>query len=358
MFSVVLAGGSGTRFWPLSRRARPKQFLCVTGRQPMVVETCERIRPLSRDEEIVLVLGKEHLQEAEAVFAQRKVHLLGEPRGRNTAAAVGLGAVYARHLGSRGPLAFLPADHHVAEPAPFLDALRKAEEIAVSGGIVTLGVVAARPETGYGYIRRGGEPLGPGTPTAYRVEEFVEKPDLETARRYVASGGYYWNAGIFVATPEAILDGMRRHMPGLHEGLLRVSEALGGPDADGVLTEVYGGLESVSFDYGIMEKTRESVYVVPCECGWSDVGSWLSLYDVRNSERDGELNIADGDALLVDCRESFVAGDGGRLVACLGLRRCLVVDTPEALLVADLDRSQDVRRIVEALKQKKRDRLL
>jgi mannose-1-phosphate guanylyltransferase len=359
MFSVVMAGGSGTRFWPMSRKGKPKQFLKITGRHPMVVETCERLKPLSRDEEILLVLGEGHLPEAEALFKGRQVRLIGEPCGRNTAAAMGLGAVYARHLGYRGPLAFLPADHHVASPGALIEALKRAEKAAEPGGIVTLGIVPVRPETGYGYIRRKGPSPDPESSQVYRVQEFVEKPDLETARRYLASGEYYWNAGIFVATPEVILREMRTHLPRLYEGMMRVSESLGGSHFDGVLAEVYAGLESVSFDYGIMERTKEEVYVIPCDCGWSDVGSWLSLYDLRASDRDEDLNLANGDALLLDCRESFVTGGGGdRLVACLGLRRCLVVDTPDILLVADLDRAQDIRRVVETLKQKKRDQLL
>ena len=358
MFAVIMCGGSGTRFWPVSRMRQPKQFLDITGHGPMVVETCDRLRPLARDNEMILVLGQQHLEDARGLFEGRDVHMLAEPVGRNTGPCMGLGALYAQYLGHPGPVAFLPADHYIGDPVAFIEALRIAGELAASGGIVTLGIVPDRPETGYGYIRADRNHVEVSGLKAHKVLEFVEKPDFEKACEYLSSGEYYWNAGIFVATAETILKETETHLPGLYAGLVRLKKVLGTDRFEAGLKALYEDLESVSFDYGIMEKTVETVYVVPCQCGWSDVGSWSSLYELRSEEHDGDRNLADGETLIIDCEKSFVSGRGGRLVACLGLKNCLVVDTPDALLVADLGCSQDIRKIVDQLKERGRKRLL
>ncbi len=358
MFAVIMCGGSGTRFWPVSRRRKPKQFLNITGRGPMVVETCDRLRPIIRDEEMILVLGQEHQEHARDLFKGRGVHLVAEPVGRNTAPCIGLGAIYAQHLGCKQAVAFLPADHFIGAPSSFLEALGTAGKLAGSGGIVTLGIVPSRPETGYGYIRRDSDKIEADDTGAYRVLEFVEKPDLERARRYLADGEYYWNGGIFVATSETVLEEIEKHLPALHKGLMRLKAVVGTEGFEAELKEVYEGVEGISFDYGIMEKTRTDVYVVPCECGWSDVGSWGSLYELRTEGHDKGQNLTDGETLLIECEQSFVSSQGGRLVACLGLNNCLVVDTPDAVLVSDLNRSQDIRKIVDQLKRSGEEKLL
>jgi mannose-1-phosphate guanylyltransferase len=358
MFAVVMCGGSGTRFWPVSRQERPKQFLNITGRGPMVVETCDRLHPLIQDPETILVLGEQHLTEAQHLFEGRGVHMLAEPVGRNTAPCMGLGAIYARHLGCTGPVAFLPADHYIADPQQFLEDLQAAGELVDQGGIATLGIVPSRPETGYGYIKRGKDQVMAGDATGYRVSRFVEKPDLETARGYLTSGDYYWNAGIFVASPETILKEIKTHLPELYQGLERISEAVSTDRFETELKAVYNSLAGVSFDYGVMEHTREAVFVIPSACGWSDVGTWSALVELKGRDADAGQNIAEGDALLIACEGSYVSGGSGRLVACLGLKNALVVDTPDALLVADLDRSQDIREIVEQLRQRGKDHLL
>jgi mannose-1-phosphate guanylyltransferase len=306
---------------------------------------------------MILVLGREHLEEASKLFGKRKVHILAEPVGRNTAPCIGLGAAYAKSLGYGGPLAFLPADHYIGDTSAFVECLRQAGTIAESGGIVTLGIVPTKPETGYGYIRRS-EVLFSDEISAYKVSEFVEKPDLNTAKRYLSSGEYFWNAGIFVATPQTILKEIEHNLPALHKGLIRIEKTLGTDSFESELGHVYSELDAISFDYGIMERTRETVFVLPCDCGWSDVGSWASLYELREKECDLDQNLCEGESILIDCEESFVSSTSGRLVACLGLKNCLVVDTPEALLVADLGKSQEIRKIVELLKKKQKEDLL
>ncbi len=355
MFAVIMAGGSGTRFWPASRRLRPKQFLPIVGPKPMVVETCDRLTDLVPDEKIALILGKEHLPEAKRLFHQRNVRLVGEPVGKNTAPCIGLGALLAQHMGHQGAIAFLPADHFIADKEAFLESLETASDLAEKGGIVTLGIVPTRPETGYGYIRKK---TSSSQAPYYEVEAFVEKPDLARAQEYLRSGNYYWNAGIFVATAQTIREEIGTHLPWLHQGLEELSEALEEGGFEERLEAVYPKLESISFDYGIMEKTKGPVYVVPSECGWSDVGSWFSLYELKADDQDPAGNVAEGDTLLMDCRKSFILAKAGRLVACLGVDNIIVVDTADALLVADLGRSQDIRKIVERLKELGKEELL
>ena len=358
MFAVIMCGGSGTRFWPASRRQRPKQFLDITGKGAMVVDTCDRLTSLIADDRVILILGKDHREEASELFKGRSVHILAEPVGRNTAPCMGLGALYARHLGSEAPVAFLPADHFISNPEAFLADLESAGKLASGGGIVTLGIVPTRPETGYGYIRKTPDTTGSDAVSAYRVSAFVEKPDIEKAHDYLKSGDYYWNAGIFVATPETILTEIEKQLPDLHEGLEQIALSLGTDRFEAEFKKAYENMEGVSFDYGIMENTRQQVYVIPSECGWSDVGSWESLYELRGSERNKDWNLAEGETLLIDCEKSFISSQGDRLVACLGLKECLVVDTGDAVLVADLNQSQNIRKIVDWLKEKKKDALL
>ena len=358
MFAVIMCGGSGTRFWPVSRMKKPKQFLNIGAEKPMVVETCDRLKPLARDEEMILVLGREHLIEAKELFGHRNVHMLAEPVGRNTAPCMGLGAIYAQHLGSGRPVAFLPADHFIGDRSAFVEGLRQAGEIAESGAIVTLGIVPTRPETGYGYILKDKVLEISGKRTAYEVSAFVEKPDLEKAEYYLTSGKYLWNAGIFVATPETILREIQQYLPDLYGGLERLKQALETDAFESELGNVYEELEAISFDYGIMERTKRPIFVVPCECGWSDVGSWVSLYELKEQDYDGDQNLTEGECLLIDCKKSYISGKSGRQVACLGLTNCLVIDTPDALLVADLERSQEIRKIVEQLKRNQKEELV
>lgn len=359
MYAVIMAGGSGTRFWPASRTDKPKQFLSITGRSPMVVETCDRLCRIIPEEQVILVLGRQHESEAREMFRERRVHMLLEPFGRNTAPCIGVGALYARHIGCRDAVAFLPADHHIGDPGAFLSVLKSASHLAsTSGALVTLGIVPTRPETGYGYIRRDGKTDECGDTSGYRVSAFVEKPDFKTALTYVTSGEYYWNSGIFVATPDAILGEIEAHLPVFYRGILELEKVLDSEAFGPVLEKVYREIDGTSFDYAVMEKTGSDVIVIPCECGWSDVGSWSSLYDLREDEQDEHRNLKEGEVLLRECEGSFVSARSGRLVACLGLKNLLVVDSPDALLVSDLGRSQEIRKIAEQLKREGKEALL
>jgi mannose-1-phosphate guanylyltransferase len=349
MHVVIMAGGSGTRFWPVSRELRPKQFLNIVGDKPMVVATYERIKSLVTDDRILLVVGERHRKETERFFANSAVRLLAEPKGRNTAPCIGLAAKYIDHLGGREPIIVLPADHYIANAEVFRNALLQAARLAAEGGIVTLGIVPTRPEKGYGYIKRHAQPE---KDNVYRVLKFVEKPDLETARDYLLSGDYYWNAGIFVATPQTLLDEFYNQMPHFADGLDQLKLSFDRPEFQAKLESLYDSIEGISFDYAIMEKTSRPVYVVPCDCGWSDVGSWFSLYEVRmGNKKDGLGNVTEGNTLLIDCKDSFLVSRGKRLLTALGLKNILVVDTDDAIMVADLERSQEVKKIIDILKE-------
>lgn len=346
MYAVVMAGGSGTRFWPLSRKARPKQFLSIVGEQPMIQATCERVGALASDDHLVLVVGREHEAETRRLFAGRPVHILVEPVGRNTAPCIGLAALTLHRLGCREPVAILPADHYIADADTFCRSLRRAERLAAEGSIAILGIVPTRPETGYGYIEREqGEPEN----GIFRVARFVEKPVLEDAMKFLKSGRFYWNAGIFVATPEVLLAEFAAHMPEFRRQLDELGPVTG-PDFPVQLERLYRNTQSISFDYAVMENPLHPVHVVPADCGWSDVGSWYSLYEVRhNTEQDGAGNVQQGRTLSLDCRDCLVLNQGRRLVVTLGLKKILVVDSEDALLVADLERSQEVKRITSLL---------
>ncbi len=357
MVAVVMAGGSGTRFWPLSRASYPKQFLKIIGDKPLLRVTYERIRPLFQEDHILVVVGAEHEAETRQILSDTRAKILVEPFGRNTAPCVGLASRYAAWMGVTEPLVILPADHYIADVKAFCRAIETAGALSVAGGIGTLGIVPTRPETGYGYIEAVQEnPISDGV---YSVLRFVEKPPVHVAAEYFQSGRHYWNAGVFVATAQTLLQEFSKHMPVFFEGLKTLDSVFDTPRLADHLTSIYREVESISFDYAIMEKTSRPVFVVPVNCGWSDVGSWMSVYEVRRKDHgDAEGNIVQGDAHTVRCRECFVVAEGGRFAALLGLDRVLVVDTQDALLVASLESSQDVRSIVDYLKGHGRKELL
>jgi mannose-1-phosphate guanylyltransferase len=352
MYIIIMAGGSGTRFWPASREDKPKQFLNIVGSETLIEQTFSRVASLTEEAKTYLVINEFHRNLTEHIFAGRRVHILTEPVGRNTAPCIGLAAIHlGRHAGDE-PMVILPADHFIADEQAFRATLAAAATLARPGGIVTIGITPTRPETGYGYILKGAQQENVLSHPVYRVETFFEKPDQQTAVQYVTSGQYLWNSGIFVFTPNTILQEIRQQLPDIYAGLVELEKHIGQSSYQTVLADVYAGWRSISIDYGVMEHTSKPVYVLPGTFGWSDVGSWEALYDLRRDEIDGEGNLNDAAALMLDTHNSFVYSRTGRLIATLGLNDVLVVDTPDAVLVADMKRSQDVRRITEALKKR------
>ncbi len=357
MYAVIMAGGSGTRFWPLSRTEFPKQFLDIVGNKSMLLQTYERVSPIVPDDKIYVVVGKVHEKRTQEVFSGRNVKIVLEPEGKNTAPCIGLASMLISVLNDDEPVVILPADHYVAKPDAFRKNLEMAVEIASSEDcIVTLGIVPTRPETGYGYIERTSEEIKKGI---FRVKSFVEKPDFELACEYLKSGNYFWNAGIFVAKASVLLHEFSEFMPHFYEGLIELREHIGKSSFEAKLADLYSKTENISFDYAIMEKTSMPVFVVASDCGWSDVGSWFSLYELRVKEEGDEFgNLMDGEGAFFDCNGCFVVSRTRRWIGLLGLSNVLVVDTDDALLVADIEKHQRVRLITDYLKKRNYKKLL
>ncbi len=358
---VIMAGGSGTRFWPLSRRSRPKQFLALAGGAPLLAATVARLPPLARAKETYVVCGPAHAAAARRMLPELPAaNFIVEPCARNTAPCVGLAALHVAARDPRGVIAMLPADHHIAKPKAFRDAVAAAAALAARGAIATIGIHPSRPETGYGYLKLGPRLASRGAKgkrpaPAHKVERFVEKPDVVTAARYLADGGYLWNSGIFVFRADVILEEIGRAMPVLGEQLDVIGESLGTPGYARTLKRVFPDCPSISIDYGVMEKSKR-IAVVPAEFGWSDVGSFAALPDVRPTDHLG--NVAEGDALVIDGRNDVVVSAGGRPVAVVGIDDVVVVDAGDAVLVCRRDRAQDVRKAVEELARRGRDEVL
>jgi mannose-1-phosphate guanylyltransferase/mannose-6-phosphate isomerase len=343
---VILSGGAGTRLWPLSRELLPKQLLALTGERTMLQETAARLAgfpqatgPLVVCNEAHRFLVAEQLREMDLAPAS----ILLEPVGRNTAPAIALAAHAALGTFQEDVLLLvLPADHALRDPAAFQAAIGQAVTAGETGKLVAFGIVARTPETGYGYILRGA-----GTGHVRPIERFVEKPDLARAREFIASGEYFWNSGMFLFSARRFLEELNNFAPDIAEVCARASaSAVRDADFTRVDAAVFGSCRSDSVDYAVMEKTRDAV-MVPLDAGWNDVGSWGALHDIMPADANG--NVARGDVLLEDTANCYVHADS-RLVAALGLRDLVIVETADAVLVAPRDKVQDVKKIVARIK--------
>ena len=352
VYGIIMAGGGGTRFWPLSRIHTPKQLLNLTGKDVMVCEAISRLAAVTAPENIYIATN-----EAQRAPMERAVggkiplwNILAEPASRNTAACIGYAAVKLLKTKGDGVMVVTPSDAYIRDEAAFTAALQTAIRTAEeTGGLVTIGIQPTFPATGYGYIRLAGEDA-----PVQRAACFVEKPPLERAQAYFDSGEYVWNSGIFVWTVSTILERFRELLPDLFADLETFGEAVGTEREEEVLREVYGKIASVSVDYGIMEKSRD-IFVVRGDFGWSDVGSWDMLGAVR--EEDGSGNIVVGDGLLIDTRDSTVYA-ASRTVVLVGVEGLVAVETPDAVLILPRERAQDVKKAVEMLKERGREDLL
>ena len=347
VFTVIMAGGSGTRFWPLSRSSLPKQFLPLTSKQPLIAETMKRMSGLSTPSRTSVVCGAKHAALVKKALPKLpKQNVVVEPEARNTAPAIALACAHVAHQDPNGIIVVLPSDQHVADVAAFQKSVEEAVRVAQTGFIVTLGIKPTRPETGYGYIRLG-EPM---SGEARKVAAFAEKPNFETAQGYLVSGDYLWNAGIFVFRADVMLAAFASHMPELVKPLEAIRAAWGTRKAAAVLAREFKKMPATSIDYGVAERAP-NIAVVPSSCGWSDVGSFNALPDVRPHDANG--NVSEGEALVIDSSGCVVLG-GKKLIAVVGMKDVVVVDAGDAFLVLPKDKCQDVRKVVEALKKQKR----
>lgn len=357
LHTVIMAGGSGTRFWPLSRRDRPKQFIAIAGEHSMLRQTSDRVLSLTPHARQWVVCGTRHEQAARADLpALPPAQILLEPLGRNTAPCIALAAAHVAAVDPDAVLAVIPSDQFVPDSPAFCRAIAAAARTAESGRITTLGIRPTRPETGFGYIRMGAHHAEHESQAVHLVDRFVEKPDLPTAQKYLAEGTYLWNAGIFVFKAREMMDAVQKHLPELFAGIQKLAALVGTPGYDAALKAIYPGLPSISIDYGVMEKEAPNLAVVPASFAWNDVGSYAALPDVLPLDAAG--NVVRGTVVLKDVRNSVVDGRAGRLVAVLGLDDAVVVDTPDVLLVTRKDRSQQVGQLLELLKAQGREDLL
>lgn len=346
---VIMAGGSGSRLWPLSRQLNPKQFLPLTGEGSMLQETLKRLEPLELRAPLLICNEEHRFLVAEQVRQQgvSGARILLEPEGRNTAPAIAVAALHAIAEDPNALLLVLAADHLIRDVARFHESIGHAQMLAEQNQLVTFGIVPTHAETGYGYIQRG-EGLDD---FGFRVKCFVEKPDIDTAEDYLASGGYYWNSGMFLFSAQSYLEELERFQPAMVEAC-RAALAGASQDLDFIRldAEAFKVCPSDSIDYAVMERTERAA-VVPLEAGWSDIGSWSALWDVK--EHDAQGNACHGDVMLHDSHGLMVHADH-RLVATVGVEDLVVVETKDAVLVAHKDRVQEVKKIVERLKSEGR----
>jgi mannose-1-phosphate guanylyltransferase len=347
IYAVVLAGGRGERFWPKSRSSMPKQLLALTGRSSMLAETMARVEPLAPQERQWVVTGEDLVKSIEKVGIVGP-RLIGEPEGRNTAPAIAVAAAEIYKENPDGVMLVLPSDHHIKDTEGFRQVLQEAVKLSRKGYLVTIGIAPDRPETGYGYIERG-EMLPDCDLPCFAVKSFREKPDQLTAKKFVKSGYFYWNGGIFVWKAATILKQIENHLPDLHKKLAEWQKKGGLSAGQKQFAQFYGKVEKISIDYGVMEKA-DKVAVVKGDFGWDDLGSWEAVE--RFHHRDKHGNVLVGNALAIDCENNLVFSDDG-VAAALGLKDVIVVQSQGAVLVCHRSRVQEVRKVLEELRKKK-----
>jgi mannose-1-phosphate guanylyltransferase len=342
---VIMAGGIGTRLWPISRRGRPKQFQPLLSGQTMLKDTYLRILPLTVPENVWIVTGADFVDMVHSQLPDLPArNVLGEPVGRSSAPAVALAVARIARADPETIVLATPADSYISDSAAYCDYVALAVEACRRGSIVTLGVVPSRPETRFGYIKRGGRVEN--AVGAYWVERFTEKPDAETAAQYLAHGGYYWNMGQFVFQSAFFMERCEQHLPQVAAAMHK----LAGSEADAELMErAYRDLPAISLDYGIAEK-EERMAVVPTALEWSDVGSWRAVKEI--AERHATLDLKPENHIGVDSEDCFVLAGSGRLVVTVGVKGYVVIDTPDALLIVDEEKDQLVRDALEEIERR------
>lgn len=347
---TILAGGQGTRFWPASRTALPKQFLALTGNhKSLIQQTADRMKKVSDDAPFVITganyrnLIMEHLPECKIIC---------EPSAKNTAPAIGLAALKIRRWDPNAVMIVLPSDHMVKNEEVLIETIRVASELASTKDLlVTIGIKPSNPNTGYGYIK-----LGPAiSGNTYYIDRFYEKPNLERARKYVEEKNYFWNSGMFIWKASTILTEIRNHMPDLHEALMKIDGVIGTELEEEITTKVFNEIEGQSIDFGVLEHSRHCAVITSDDFGWSDVGSWDAWSELFTSDENS--NFIEGDGVLIDSKKCIVKAEQ-RFIAVLGCDGIVVVETPDAVLVCQRESLQDIKKIVNILKTSGRGSLI
>jgi len=344
-YAVIMAGGSGTRFWPKSTKTLPKQFLQLFGEGTMLQNTVERIKELIAIERVLVVTNSDYVELVKEQLPELpEENVIGEPVAKNTAPCVAISAALLNENQESPVMVVLPADHHITKKEKFLDILQKAINKAEEGDhLVTIGIKPDRPETGYGYIEAGPSNSSV-TGDAVSVKAFREKPDLETAKKFLEQGNYYWNSGMFIWKAESIMSSFKEFLPDMYAGSIKAAEK-GGAEA---VDRFYYEAESISIDYGIMEHAQ-NVYVVPGEFGWNDVGSWQAVHDLSVKDKNGNASNAEI-SIFESSGNNLISTENGKAVAVVGLDHIAVVETEKAILICNLNKAQDVKKIVEKLR--------
>lgn len=347
-YAVIMAGGGGTRFWPLSRQQMPKQLLNISGNDVMINESIKRLTDIIPLSNIYIVTNKKQKDIINELILSDlpRENILFEPVGRNTAACIAYAAIAINKKSPDAVMCVLPSDHHITDEAGFRKILTKACKVAEeTGKLITIGIKPAFPATGYGYIRYNPEPES-CIDGAYEVGEFIEKPNIEKARKYLESGSYLWNSGMFVWKVSTILDNLMRYLPRLYKSMMRIKEMMGMETEQAKIDSIYSAIQSISIDFGIMERS-DDVLVIPGDFGWSDVGSWDALGSIFPTDENG--NIVRAKHICMNTRNSVIYS-GDRLVATIGLDDLIIADTPDALLICPKSKAQEVKSIVELIK--------
>jgi len=353
-YAVIMAGGSGTRFWPRSRIDRPKQLLNITGDEILLIKTIELIKPIIPISRIKIVTT---LSQADAVKRTAPEipyeNIIVEPFGKNTAPAIGISALFIERDDPDAVMVILPADHYIEDQSRFHKTIMASAYQASQGNfLVTIGIPPRGPETGYGYIEAG--EVRDTKNGIYSVTSFHEKPDIRTAERFIEQGTFFWNSGIFIARTSTMLKEIEKYLPHNYQGLMKIRAALGTDEESGVINSVYNEMEAISIDYGVIEKSKH-VFMIQGNFGWNDVGSWPSA--AQYWPKDSNKNSFIGDLISLDSSQCIVYSPK-KPVALLGVKDLVIVEDEDALLVCKKERAQDVKKLVEMLKSKGRDEIL
>lgn len=351
VYGIIMAGGDGTRFWPLSRKETPKQLLNLSGKEVIVNETIDRLKP-AVTQDIFIVTNSTQAGKLKRIVSSRipESHVLVEPAARNTAACIGFAAIELMKRCGDGVMVIVPSDSYIRDNAEYARVLNTAVGYAeATGKLVTVGTTPTFPATGYGYIE-----CGESDEAVKPVIRFVEKPDLQHANEYLKKGDYVWNSGVFIWKASVILQKYKELLPDVYDALLKITDAIGTEREESVLDEVYPQIRSVSVDFGILERTGD-ILVVPGEFGWCDVGS-LDMMGALH-ERDENGNVVVGDAVQIESKDTIVYSKK-KLIVTVGLENIIVVDTPDVTLVCPKERAQDVKKIVEELRKRGREEVL
>lgn len=354
---LIMAGGAGTRFWPLSRKEKPKQFLNLTDQNmSMLQSTVDRVKEMVEIERVFIATNNLYVDKiTEQLPELPEENIIVEPCKRNTAPCIGLASLYIERKYPDSTMVVLPSDHVVEDTESFKNILNSAASYANKGeNIVTLGIKPDKPETGYGYIHLGDKVQEVEDNSVYKVQEFTEKPNLEKATRFFEDGKYYWNSGMFVWKTETILNKLKEHLPEIYNNLKEISRSIGKQDESEVIDEKFSCMNNISIDYGVLEKEKD-IFVIPADFGWNDVGSWTALSEIN--EVDENNNLINSDHVGMDTNDSIIYSKD-KLVTSIGVDNLIIVNTEDAILVCNKDNAQDVKKLRKLLKDKGFDNYL